>query len=110
MAGVTVDLSGLSKIIKDARALKKEVMKPAFAFFRGITPRGSTGNARRSTSQDNAGDINANYNYASVLDGGRKSVNGKMQGSTQAPQGMTKPTMQEVTKLVNNYVRRIGGK
>jgi hypothetical protein len=53
------------------------------------------GNAKRSTSLQ-GNQIVANYNYANVLDKGRGYRDGQMRGSEQAPQGMTKPTIEAV--------------
>jgi hypothetical protein len=54
-----------------------------------------TGNAKRQTSLQ-GNQIIANYNYAEVLDLGRGFRDGQMRGSEQAPQGMTKPTIEAV--------------
>jgi len=54
-----------------------------------------TGNARRSTSLQ-GNQINANYNYAEVLDQGRGFRDGQMRGSVQAPRGMTEPTIEAI--------------
>lgn len=108
MALVNVDLSRLTKTLTNAKAVKKEVMRPAFTFFKQITPVRS-GYARRSTIQDSSGDIQAAYPYASVLDDGRGYRDGQMRGSDQAPEGMSKPTMKEIARLISNYIRKIGG-
>ena len=52
-----------------------------------------TGNARRNTRRTQAG-VEANYNYANRLNTGY---------SKQAPDGMTKPTVE----AIQAYVRRI---
>ena len=96
---IQFDMSGLTQKFKNARALKKEVMDPTFEFFVKTTPI-KTGNARRSTSLNN-GEIDANYPYAGKLDGG---------SSRQAPNGMTRPALQQLVKLVNQYINRIGKK
>lgn len=92
-------MSGLTQKFNNARALKREVMKPTFDFFVRTTPI-KTGNARRSTSLNN-NEIDANYPYAGKLDNGY---------SKQAPKGMTEPALKELTRLVNQYINRIGKK
>jgi hypothetical protein len=92
-------MSGLNQKFKNAQALKREVMRPAFDFFVKTTPI-KTGNARRSTSLNDS-TIDANYSYAGKLDDGY---------SKQAPKGMTEPALKELTRLVNQYINRIGKK
>lgn len=72
------------------------------AGYRG-TPEAS-GNARRNTRlrQDS---IEANYSYASVLDKGRHMTAKGMRGSTQAMQGMTRPTIQYLRLLFRRILR-----
>tara|TARA_R100000734_G_C3302841_1_gene93369 strand:- start:504 stop:740 length:237 start_codon:yes stop_codon:yes gene_type:complete len=60
--------------------------------FRSITPV-RTGNARRNTRRTQAG-VEAGYNYANRLNKGH---------SKQAPDGMTKPTVE----AIQAFVRRI---
>lgn len=60
--------------------------------FQKITPI-RTGNARRNTNRISDG-VEANYNYANALNEGR---------SSQAPEGMTKPTVD----AIQSFVRRI---
>ncbi len=76
----------------------------AYQYFRNITPV-DTGNARRNTSLRGR-TIQANYDYAEVLDKGRHMTDRGMRGSKQAPRGMTKPTEQ----FIKNRVRQITGK
>jgi hypothetical protein len=96
---VNFDMSGLNQKFKNAQALKREVMKPTFDFFVKTTPI-KTGNARRSTALNNS-EIDANYPYAGKLDDGY---------SKQAPKGMTAPALKELTRLINQYITRIGKK
>jgi hypothetical protein len=96
---VNFDMSGLTKKFKDAAAVKREVMKPAFDFFVKTTPIRS-GNARSKTTLNNDV-IDANYPYAGKLDSGY---------SKQAPKGMTEPALKELTRLVKLYIKRIGNK
>ena len=96
---IQFDMSGLTQKLKNARAVKQAVMKPTFDFFVQATPI-RKGNARRNTSL-NSGEIDANYDYAGRLDSG---------SSKQAPQGMTKPALKQLTKLINDYINKIGKK
>ncbi len=63
-----------------------------------------TGHAKRSTKLK--GDtIQANYQYAGVLDKGRHMTRRGMRGSEQAPEGMTKPTSEFIKKRLKQIVR-----
>lgn len=110
MSNSTVDMSGALKKFKDLAKLKHEVMEPAADFFIKSTPV-RTGNARSRTFLD-AGNqkIEADYSYASVLDAGRGYRDGRMRGSMQAPDGMSKPTIKYLTKLINDYISLHGRK
>jgi len=77
---------------------EKSISKFAFTEFVKNTPVRS-GNARRSTVLQ-GNEIQANYGYAQVLDKGRHMTNRGMRGSTQAPKGMTAPTLQSVRDYV----------
>lgn len=57
------------------------------------------GNAKRMTTLS-GNQIKANYPYANVLDQGRGYRDGQMRGSDQAPEGMTKPAIEELRKYV----------
>jgi hypothetical protein len=80
--------------------------------YKKNTPR-DTGNARNKTRRRN-NEIIGDYGYAGVLDDGLfpnppkqgtgKTINGY---STQAKQGMAKPTIKELTRLFNAFVRRV---
>jgi hypothetical protein len=74
------------------RALEPEVLaKEAYKFFRSKTPI-KTGNARRNTHLTGA-TIQGDYPYATRLDKGY---------SSQAPEGMSKPT----DEFVRNYISK----
>jgi hypothetical protein len=96
-SSIKVDLTGLQKKMTAVKSLKTGVTAQAFDYFKSITPI-RTGNARNST-QLQGNEIQANYSYASKLDGG---------SSKQAPQGMTKPTVQYYARLVAAYFKNIG--
>jgi len=74
------------------------ISREAFKKFVDVTPFKS-GNAKRSTKlQGNS--INADYNYADVLDKGRHMTNRGMRGSKQAPKGMSEPTLDHIRQYV----------
>ena len=69
--------------------------KEAYDFFKGETPI-KTGNARRRTRLQGEV-IKADYDYATELDAGK---------SRQAPEGMSKPTEEYITKRVKQIMRK----
>jgi hypothetical protein len=72
--------------------------REAYQEFVKVTPV-DTGNAKRKTTR--SGDtINANYQYAGVLDKGRHMTGKGMRGSKQAPKGMIKPTQEFIARRV----------
>ena len=104
---IEVDVKVEDLISGQLLQIRKELQKvPADGLveFKRLTPV-DTGNARRRTTLQ--GDtIKANYPYAEVLDKGRHMTNKGMRGSTQAPQGMTKP----FGKWLDQRLRKIFGK
>lgn len=92
-------------ILKKTKQMRKDLgnlPKEAYQVFRDITPI-DTGNARNKTKlQGNK--IIGQYPYAEVLDKGRHNTNRGMRGSTQAPKGMTQPTVQFIQDRVNKIV------
>lgn len=70
------------------------ILKDNYTFFRAHTPIRS-GNARRNTNYSNR-TIRADYQYASVLDRGY---------SNQAPDGMTKPTLNYLNKRLDKLFK-----
>lgn len=77
---------------------EREVSREAFRKFSETTPV-KTGNARRSTSLQ-GNQIQANYPYAGVLDKGRHQTTRGMRGSVQAPEGMSKPTIEHIRDYI----------
>jgi hypothetical protein len=73
----------------------KTVAPKAADFFKSETPI-RTGNAKRRTKLQGE-TIKANYEYASRLDNGY---------SRQAPDGMSKPTIDFIRKLMARIIRR----
>lgn len=114
----------------NARAFKRDLKKlDKFVYgrfaksilqeFKRETPRGDTGVAKRnvkvkaSRSKKQIAVITS-YGYADVLDEGLypnppKGGTGKTSGgySTQAPKGMSEPTLKEARKDFNNFVRKL---
>lgn len=70
----------------------------AYQKFLDATPV-RTGNAKNNTNLK-GNSIEMNYNYGHVLDQGRGFRDGQMRGSTQAPKGMTEPTIKEVRDYI----------
>lgn len=68
----------------------KRLPQEAYQVFKDTTPV-RTGNAKNNTRLK-GNTIEADYQYAQVLDKGRHMTPRGMRGSTQAPKGMTKPT------------------
>lgn len=84
--------------MKRKRQQFAKVPRKAYNFFRDTTPI-DKGNARRKTKFETAGSkstINADYPYAVPLNTGH---------SKQAKQGMTKPTIRFIKRLINQIVR-----
>lgn len=77
---------------------EKNISKFAHKEFVANTPVRS-GNARRNTKLS-GNEIQLNYPYGEVLDKGRHMTSRGMRGSTQAPKGMTKPTLEAVRRYV----------
>ena len=77
-----------------ANALNK-LPAEAHKVFKNETPI-KTGNARKRTRLQGEV-IKADYNYATELDAGK---------SRQAPEGMSKPTEQYITRRVNAIMRK----
>lgn len=95
----------LLNVLQKQKKQLKQLPKEAFDLFKQITPI-DTGNAKNKTkfSSRNGGVIEANYQYAGVLDKGRHMTNRGMRGSKQAPRGMSKPTQQFINKRVKEIL------
>jgi hypothetical protein len=103
---ITLDVkisNKISPVLKNIQNKLKLVPKEAYKEFVKITPI-RTGNAKKSTKLK-GNTIEANYGYAGVLDKGRHMTKRGMRGSDQAPDGMTKPTVDFIKKLVGQIVR-----
>jgi hypothetical protein len=100
---VTLQVNTMSVSLKRIQRKLDKLPKEAYDVFKKSTPI-KTGNARRNTKLK--GDtIEANYQYAQVLDKGRHMTRRGLRGSDQAPQGMTKPTEQFIQKRVGQILK-----
>jgi len=95
--------TNISTRFKNIQRKLDNLPQEAFKFFRDITPV-ARGNARRNTKLNNK-TIQADYPYAGVLDKGRHMTPRGMRGSEQAPQGMTKPTVNFIKQRVIQIIK-----
>jgi hypothetical protein len=89
----------LNKINQKLATLPQEAYKE---FVKNTPVR--TGNAKNSTKLKGS-TIEADYNYAGVLDKGRHMTSRGMRGSKQAPKGMTQPTLAFLKKRIAQILR-----
>jgi len=95
-----IDTRQFDKLMKEMKTLPEEAIKEAVVFFKRSTPI-DTGNARRNTKTNVKNKtISGDYAYAGRLDNG---------WSKQAPQGMSDPTSDELTNIVNKLVNNLAG-
>ena len=93
---IQVDLKSVKKQFEDSLKVPKAILDDGYDFFVKTTPI-DKGNARRSTEKDVINyKITADYPYAERLDKG---------WSKQAPNGMVQPTIDHVSKKINQYRR-----
>ena len=78
----------------------RHITDQAYPVFVKNTPI-DTGRARRQTEK-HENYIQANYEYATVLNQGRGFRDGQMRGSVQAPKGMATPTID----FIRQYIQR----
>ena len=103
---LTVDTSGFEQAMNDAVKLPSSIIQDAYKYFVDTTPIKS-GYAKSNTVLQ--GDtIIADYPYAEVLDQGRRMTSRGMRGSTQAPNGMTEPTLEYIQSVAEQQVNKIG--
>lgn len=76
----------LNRVKRDLQRYPEQAVQE----YRRLTPI-DRGTARRQTQLRGKDTIVRNYEYAEVLDQGRRVQNGKTRGSRQAPDGMTRP-------------------
>jgi hypothetical protein len=77
---------GLNKIKRDLQRYPEQAVQE----YRRLTPV-DKGFARRQTQLRGRDTIVRDYDYAEVLDRGRRVQGRQMRGSRQAPDGMTRP-------------------
>ena len=104
------------KVKKLRKFAERRLPKITLKQFKKLTPR-DKGNARRNTvskKTKDGFDIIGDYAYSGVLDRGEYPVNpiagtGKTRYgySTQAPEGMSKPTSDFVDKEVKRFIKRL---
>lgn len=102
----------LKQMAKISKYVNRTLPNVALKEYKKNTPVDS-GNARRKTVK-RGNTIVGNYSYAGVLDDGLfpnppKAGTGKTSNgySTQATKGMATPTIKELTKQFNAFVRRV---
>jgi len=103
---MTVDVKKLTVTLTQLNQMIDQAMPAIYDKFVQTTPVKS-GNARASTTRNNR-TIDANYQYAAVLDAGRGYRDGQMRGSTQAPQGMSQPTIDFAKQEIIRRIKQLG--
>ena len=93
---IKVNAKVFNKRMKKLAGLPSYLIDEALDLTKQNTPVAS-GNARNNTVKK-SNSIVSNYAYAGRLDSGY---------SSQAPQGFTKPTIAQLQKEANTYVRKI---
>ncbi len=93
-----IDTRQFDNLMKELKKIPVESVEEAGTYFKGITPK-RTGNARSKTvTKKTKSRIEANYPYAGRLDEG---------WSKQAPKGMSDPTVDYLTGIINSKVGRL---
>jgi len=100
---ITLTVNTMTNSLKSIRNKLNNLPKEAYQEFVKITPI-KTGNAKKNTKLKGK-TIEANYNYAKVLDKGRHMTSRGMRGSDQAPDGMSKPTEVFIKKRIDQILR-----
>jgi hypothetical protein len=103
---ISLDIKVTSTLPNTLNKIKQKLAnlpKEAYKEFVSNTPVRS-GNAKRNTMLKGT-TIEANYEYAGVLDKGRHMTSRGMRGSNQAPKGMTQPTVTFLRKRIAQIVR-----
>ena len=80
----------------------QHIVDQAYPVFLKNTPI-DTGRARRLTEKHESY-IQANYEYATVLNQGRSFRDGQMRGSVQAPKGMSQPTIEYIRQFLKRQL------
>ncbi len=100
---VTLTVNAMTNSLKRIQNKLNKVPQEAYKEFVKNTPI-KTGNARRNTKLKGK-TIEANYQYAQVLDKGRHMTSRGMRGSEQAPEGMSKPTQEFIQKRITKILK-----
>jgi hypothetical protein len=97
--GVSVNTKVFKKRMKNALKVPYQTMADALPVLISNTPQGSSGYARSQTRLSlNKLSIDSDYPYAEALDSG---------SSKQAPNGFTKPTIQQLPRIVDKHIKRV---
>lgn len=93
---ITINKRQFDSLIENLDEMPISVMKKLYPYYVNKTPIRS-GNARNRTKL-NKNTINSKYGYAGKLDEG---------WSKQAPKGFTEPSIDQLEKLIGNYIKRV---
>lgn len=93
---ITINTRQFDSLVENLDEMPIAVMKTLYPFYKNKTPIRS-GNARNRTKL-NKNTINSKYGYAGRLDEGF---------SKQAPKGFTEPSINQLDKLISNYIKRV---
>ncbi len=93
---IKIDTRQFDILVDKIDDMSLDVMKKGHVYLRNKTPIDS-GNARNRTKRQGL-TIRSKYAYAGRLDEG---------WSKQAPKGFTEPTINELDKLIRNYIKRV---
>ncbi len=93
---ITINDRQFKTLIENLDELPIAVMKTLYPYYVNKTPIRS-GNARNRTKLSR-NTINSKYGYAGKLDEG---------WSRQAPKGFTEPSIDQLEKLIGNYIKRV---
>lgn len=97
--GVKINSRVFENRMKKALKVPYQTMADALPVLIYNTPQGSSGDARLNTRlSPNKLSIDSDYPYAEALDSG---------SSKQAPNGFTKPTIEQLPRIVDKHIKRI---
>lgn len=101
MSKFKIDKRQVDKLFGQIKDLPSTVMEEGGAYFKSITPidQGNAQNRTKTNAKAKNPVIRAGYAYADRLDNGWSKQNGG--------KGMTKPTMDKLDELVDQYISRI---
>lgn len=114
MVTLKINDKQFTDLLRQAKKASEKSWIKAGEEFKRTTPK-DTGNAKRKTKY-NKKKINANYDYAGVLDDGMFSTTSsnlptskvtKKGYSKQAPDGMTEPSVKKYNKELTTRLRKL---